>query len=109
MAGTHPFFSPHVPNTANPLNMAFSYSLSFKSWSNITIQKSELARMTPSRTSLLNTRPDAACCNRANACCWASVNRYFGRPDISAVLQIYLNICVNTLAYFRIVFVFCLP
>jgi hypothetical protein len=43
MAGTHPFFIPHAPNTANPLNMAFSYSSSFKSWSKMAIQKSELA------------------------------------------------------------------
>jgi hypothetical protein len=30
-------------------------------------QNSELARTMPSRSSLLDTRPDAACCNLANA------------------------------------------
>jgi hypothetical protein len=72
-------------------------------------QNSELARTTSSRSSILDTRPDAVCCNRFNAYYWASVNRYFGRSDISAVLHIYLNICVNTLAYLRIVLIFCLP
>jgi hypothetical protein len=67
MAGTHPLFIPHAPNTANLLNIAFSYSLSFKSWSNNTIQKSELALMTFSRSLLLETRPDIVYCNPANA------------------------------------------
>jgi hypothetical protein len=66
MAGTYLFFSLYVPNTANLLNIAFLYSLSFKLWSNIATQNSGLAWTIPSCLSLLKTRPDAAYYNCAN-------------------------------------------